>query len=222
MNNTPPPPDFIAAQLRKPSGNFAANIAANMDKTNEPLFDLTLQSMRLQGGERLLEIGFGSGRFMPKLFRQRDHLALTGVDYSPDMVSMAGMINADLIQSGRLCLQEASSEHLPFEDASFDIVFCNMVIYFWDRPEAHLCEVWRVLKPEGKFYTGFRAKACMRDAPFTKFGFTLYDPEEWQAILERNGFSLIRTDSTLDPELDVNGQKLQLESICMVAQKQLR
>src|SRR5258707_3864840 len=169
MNAAPPKLDFIAAQLRKPSGSFAATIAQNMDKSNEALYDLTLQSMDLQGDERLLEIGFGSGTFMHKLFLQRPNLKVTGVDYSSEMVNIAEMTNGDLVKSGRLKLEEGSSEHLPFEGETFDGVFSNMVIYFWDNPEEHLREVWRVLKPEGKFYTGFRTKKSMLQMPFVKY-----------------------------------------------------
>ena len=222
MSESPPRLDFIAAQLRKPSGSFAATIAQNMDNTNEFLCDLTLQSMDLQGDERLLEIGFGSGRFIHRLFLHRDNLKVNGVDYSSEMVTMAKMINNDLIKSGSLKLEEGSSERLPFAEETFDIVFSNMVIYFWDNAEEHLLEIWRVLKPGGKFYTGFRTKKSMLQIPFVKYGFTLYEPNEWQSVLEKNGFTVIRTNSRQDPEMETNGQKIQLESVCMVAQKQPR
>ncbi len=219
MNNTPPPLDFIAAQLRKPSGSFAATIAQNMDKTNEPLFDLTLQSINVEGDQKLLEIGFGSGRFIHKLFSHWPTLEVTGVDYASEMVNMAASINDDLLKSGRLKLEEGSSDQLPFEDETFDVVFCNMVIYFWDNPEKHLGEVWRVLKPGGKFYTGFRTKQSMLQMPFVKYGFALYELDEWQAILEKNGFEVASTNSKVDPEMETNGRKIQLESVCVVAQK---
>jgi ubiquinone/menaquinone biosynthesis C-methylase UbiE len=220
MNTSAPSFDFIAAQLRKPSGDFAANIAQNMDKANELLYDLTLQSMALRGDERVLEIGFGSGTFMHRLFAQHDHLKVNGVDYSPEIVELATAKNSDLVKSGRLTLQEGSSEQLPFPDEIFDVVFSNMVIFFWDRPEAHLHEAWRVLKPGGKLYTGFRTKQSMMNFPFVKYGFTLYEPDEWQALLENNGFKVLRTDEKLDPPMEVNGHKFQMDSVCVVAEKQ--
>ncbi len=55
-----PDPAQIAQQLRKPAGASAKNIADKMDQVNEPLFDLTLETMQLIDGESILEIGFGS------------------------------------------------------------------------------------------------------------------------------------------------------------------
>jgi len=216
---TPPNFEFIAAQLRKPSGDFAANIAQNMDKTNGPLFDLTRQSLDLHSGQSILEIGFGSGQFIPKLFAREPNLTLTGLDYSPEMVVLAEAANNNLVQSGRLKFQEGSSNHLPFEGDSFDIVYSNMVIFFWDKPEEHLREARRVLKPGGKLYSGFRTKKSMQAFPFVRFGFTLYEPEEWQTILEKNGFLVLKINRHQDAPQTVNGQPLQLESVCVVAQK---
>lgn len=216
---TPPNFEFIAAQLRKPSGDFAPNIAQNMDKANAAQFDLTLQSLDLHSGQSILEIGFGSGQFLFKLFTREPNLHVTGLDYSPEIVAIAQAANPSLIQSGRLTLQEGNSSQMPFESDTFDSVYSNMVIFFWDKPEDHLREVRRVLKPGGQFYSGFRTKKSMQSFPFVRFGFHLYEPEEWQTLLENNGFHVIRTDRQHDAPQTVNGQPLQLESVCVVAQK---
>ena len=220
MSDTPPRPDFIAAQLRKPSGDFANTIAQNMDKSNEPLYDLTLQSMDLQGQQQVLEIGFGSGRFIHKLFARDPQVKLTGLDYSPEMVELARTVNSELVRSGSLKLEEGSSDHMPFEAGTFDIVYSNMVIYFWDDPARHLREVGRVLKSGGTFHTGFRTAQSMQ-GPFAQFGFTFYEPDEWQALLEKHGFKALGTSRQMDPAMVVpTGQRIQLESVCVVAQKQ--
>jgi ubiquinone/menaquinone biosynthesis C-methylase UbiE len=190
-----------------------------MDKANEAQFDLTLQSLDLHSGQSVLEIGFGSGQFIPRLFAKEPALHLTGLDYSPEIVAIAQAANPALIQSGQLTLQEGSSNQMPFDSDTFDSVYSNMVIFFWDKPEEHLREIHRVLKPGGKLYSGFRTKKSMQSFPFVRFGFTLYEPAEWQAILENNGFHIIRTDRQQDPPQTVNGQPLQLESVCVIAQK---
>ncbi|MDX1639542.1 MAG: methyltransferase domain-containing protein, partial [Balneolaceae bacterium] len=118
-----------------------------------------------------------------------------------------------------LDLKKGSSRDLPYPDHSFDKVFCNMVVYFWEEPGTHLEEVYRVLKPDGLFYTGIRSNRSMQEFPFTKFGFSLYGKESWKSILNEYGFAVLEVKEKADPKMDFEGRELQLESICIVAQK---
>ncbi|MCA1801521.1 MAG: class I SAM-dependent methyltransferase [Rhodothermaceae bacterium] len=210
---------LIAQQLRKPSGELAARVASKMDQGNRPLFELTRDTLCIKTACNILEIGFGSGKYMKEIWALPECLSMSGVDYSDDMVKQAEANNAEALTSGKLSLINGSSDNLPFDDHSFDIAYCNMVIYFWDNPEIHLSEIYRVLKPEGKFYTGFRPRGSMLNFPFTRFNFRLYDVEDWESVLAENGFSVVGTEFRLDPELDDDGNQFQLESVCMVAAK---
>lgn len=214
-----PEPEFIAQQLRKPSGEYAAEVGDNMDKVNRALFDLTLDVMEPQDNEHILEIGFGTGKFISKFFSDTENLRISGLDYSEEMVEIAIQNNQDLITSGELKLLQGSSNDIPFPDSSFEKVFCNMVIYFWDQPENHLKEIYRVLKPDGLFYTGIRSKQSMTVFPFVKYGFKLYEIPEWKETLTQNGFSVVDTEIQTDPAVEFKGNKLELESWCIVAQK---
>ncbi len=210
--NQEPDPEFIAGQLRKPSGDFAPQIAESMDKVNKPLWELTVSSMQPADDDTLLEIGFGSGSFFEELFSTSRNLTVYGIDYSIDMVRLASKVNTKRISSGQLSLTTGNSDNLPYPDQYFDNVFCNNVIYFWDIPEKHLNEVRRVLKPGGMFYTGIRPKTCMLQLPVIKYGFTLYTPNEWASVLTRNGFRHIEIHRSLDPVVTFNEQTLQMES----------
>ncbi|NGP75854.1 class I SAM-dependent methyltransferase [Balneolaceae bacterium YR4-1] len=212
-------PEFIAAQLKKPSGDFAEEVGMKMNRVNKPLFDLTVETMQLQGTERLLEIGFGTGAFFKDLFKYADDLKVSGIDFSEEMVKLAQSNNKKVIDEGLLNVKWGESDDLPFSDSTFDKVYCNMVVYFWDQPGKHLSEVHRVLKPGGKFYTGIRSRESMLVFPFVEFGFNLYAAEEWKEILSENGFIVTNEQVSLDPELDFEGNTLQLESHCIVAAK---
>lgn len=214
-----PDPEFVARQLRKPSGDFAQQIGEKMNQVNEALYDLTLGVMQLEEGEKILEIGFGTGKFFGKLISKAKDLQVSGIDFSDKMVEMAKGNNLHAIDSSKLNIKLGRSDAIPFSDASFDKVFCNMVIYFWDQPGKHLKEVHRVLKPSGKFYTGLRTRESMLVFPFVKYGFNLYETEDWIEILGQNGFSYIDTQSRMDTELELKGNKLRLESCCVVAEK---
>ncbi len=220
MEDNKPEPEFVAQQLRKPSGGFANTIADVMDQANAPLFDLTLESMQLEKDASILEIGFGSGKFFDKLFDENEQLSVYGLDYSREMVASARKHNESAVETNKLTLKLGNSDEIPFPDEFFDKVYCNMVVYFWDQPEQHLKEVYRVLKPEGKFYTGIRSKESMQMLPFVDFGFNLYTKSEWCSILGKHRFKIARVADKLDPEIEIDDQPIRMQSICIVAEKE--
>lgn len=215
-----PGPEFFAQQLRKPSGDFAENVGDKMNKVNGPLYDLMTDVIEFEKNDRVLEIGFGNGRFFEKLFSVESSLKLVGIDHSKEMVEAAKQKNLESIDSGRLHIQKGRSDSLPFEDQSFDKVFCNMVVYFWENPKPHLKEIKRVLKPGGKFFTGMRTRESMMNFPFVEYGFTLYETEEWEQILSHNGFKHLDTRPKLDPSIELEIGGIQLESCLIVSEKE--
>lgn len=64
-------------------------------------------------------------------------------------------VGLDLVKSfcgtsdSRMHLMRADCTHVPFQDATFDLVLCGSVLEHLDDPEASLCEICRVLKPNG-------------------------------------------------------------------------
>ena len=209
---------FIAQQLRKPSGDFATTIAEKMNVGNNPLYDLTFSTINLSDGDTILEIGFGNGYHFPKLLSLKNNLTLYGIDYSAEMVNQASARNKIFLDSKQLFLNEGNSDSLPYEDNKFDKVFCNMVIYFWENPEDHLNEISRVLKPNGKFYTGMRTKKSMLELPFTKFNFNLYTVDFWTSALTAHHFDVLRVERKKDPAFDDFDKVVQLESVFIEAE----
>lgn len=214
-----PTPEQIAAQLRQPHGRFARKVAEKMNESNESLYEFTLDVMQLANGETVLEIGFGNGRFFPKLFARALDLKISGIDFSPEMVKAAREYNAKTIAAGHLSLHAGNSNRLPFPDESFDKVFCINVVYFWEQPEQHLQEIYRVLKPGGKFYAVIRDKEVMEQMPFTRFGFTFYTEESWRKLVEENRFSFLENKRTTEPPFRVQGRDMQLSSQVLIAGK---
>ena len=208
---------FIADQLRKPSGDFAPQIAEKMGVGNRPLYELSLESIAFKDEDSILEIGFGSGTHFPELMAKAKNLEVSGIDYSPEMKELATSNNKRFIGSGQLHLYTGNSNSLPFLDDYFDTVFCNMVIYFWETPDEHLKELARVLKPGGMFYTGMRIRQSTLDLPFTKYGFNLYTITMWKEILISNGFKVVKVDRRKDPAFDEFDKLVELESVCITA-----
>jgi ubiquinone/menaquinone biosynthesis C-methylase UbiE len=177
--------------------------------------------MQLKDREAIFEIGFGNGKFFDKIFSTANDLKIAGLDFSPEMVKAALDNNPSTSKSGKLTLRTGSSDQIPFPDNSFDKVFCINVIYFWEQPAAHLKEIYRVLRPGGKFYTSIRTKETMVQLPFTKYGFTIYSKDEWVTILRTNLFHFVNAAKTEnEPGAIIDKQHYETASLCIVAEKQ--
>jgi SAM-dependent methyltransferase len=104
----------------------------------------------LQPGEDVLDVGCGAG--MDSLVAAQmvgPAGSVTGVDMTPEMVAKAHGSIAEM-GLGNVRIVEGSAEHLPFDDASFDVVISNGVIDLIPDKDAVFSEIVRVLRPGGR------------------------------------------------------------------------
>ena len=99
--------------------------------------------------QRALDLGCGTGEMMKMLLQVDDQRELYGIDLSEKMLSVA-----ESKLSGKVRLVLGDSEHLPFADNFFDVVYCNDSFHHYPAPEKVIQEVKRVLKPGGTFLIG--------------------------------------------------------------------
>ena len=99
-----------------------------------------------------LEIGHGPGYLGLEWLKQTADTCLIGLDISPDMQALAQR-NAQLYAlAGRAQYRLGSCDRLPFEDNTFDAVFTNGSLHEWTNPCGAFDEIWRVLKPGGRYF----------------------------------------------------------------------
>jgi SAM-dependent methyltransferase len=99
---------------------------------------------RLHEGERVLEIGCGTGC---DLLQFAKHGAqAVGVDITPEHLRLARERVGQLAE-----VREAEATRLPFPDGSFDYVYSHGVLHHIENPRRVVEEIFRVLKPGGRF-----------------------------------------------------------------------
>lgn len=98
---------------------------------------------------RVLDMGCGSGRYSIAL-SLLGACEVIGVDYQAKAFAAAQEYCRQ--NSLNVKFQESNVHELPFEDASFDFVFCNGVLHHTSSIERGISELSRVLKKPGKAF----------------------------------------------------------------------
>ena len=136
---------------------------------------------RVDPPKRALDLGTGTGGAAFAIARRFAEAEVIGVDLAGQMIAQArGKLTDDL--AGRVRFEVADAAHLPYADASFDLVGLSNMIPFFDELE-------RVLAPGGFLIVAFSGGA---ETPI------YVPPERLRADLERRGFTDFADFST-DP-----------------------
>ncbi|XSG81378.1 MAG: class I SAM-dependent methyltransferase [Methyloligella sp. ZOD6] len=96
---------------------------------------------------RVLEVGVGTGLSLPAY---RDHLKVTGIDLSPEMLAKAREKVARLGLDNVEGLHEMDATDLAFPENSFDTVVAMYVMTVVPDPEKVMAELERVCAPGGE------------------------------------------------------------------------
>ena len=115
-------------------------------------------------GSMVLDVGCGSGLFFREV-ASKSEIAV-GVDFSRKLLLKAKE-RADGF--GNCVVLQADADHLPFEDASFDVIFAFTVLQNMPKPAVTLKELMRVAEIGGRVVITGLKKAF----PLNKFMDTL-------------------------------------------------
>jgi len=111
--------------------------------------------LEIAADDTILEIGFGPGVTIERLAGLVPAGHVSGIDQSLEMVLQARVRNRVAIAAGRVDLQHASVECLPYRDGSFDGALSIDSAPAWDDPVAGLVEIRRVLRAGATLVLGF-------------------------------------------------------------------
>lgn len=98
-----------------------------------------------------LEVGPGPGYLGLEWLKKTTGTFLNGLDISVDMLAIARRNAAEYGMTGRVKYIGGDARNMPFQDECFDAVFTNDSLHEWAHPEEILNEIYRVLKPGGKY-----------------------------------------------------------------------
>ncbi|KQO54093.1 class I SAM-dependent methyltransferase [Methylobacterium sp. Leaf85] len=149
------------AIARKPSG-LLGKLLFRYPFAHLTGFELALKLAPTSASDVVLDVGCGGGVFLREALRTG--CTATGLDHSPDMLATAASVNAAAIREERLTLAEGDAGALPFQEASFDKVFCLNAFFFFSEPVAAIAEMARVTRAGGSVAILTTAKQWAGDA----------------------------------------------------------
>ena len=114
--------------------------------SSAPDLEVLREVAQLQGTERVLDIGTGTGHTALAVAQGANHVV--GIDLTPQMLEQARQLAAER-QITNVTFEEGDAQRLRYEDDSFDVVTCRVCAHHFADPLATVCESARVLRPGG-------------------------------------------------------------------------
>ena len=183
----------VKESVRFQFGRVAANYASSSVHLDGPDLRAMREAWPLRGDELVLDAGTGAGHatlaFAPLVGK------VITVDLAAPMLAEAerlagerGVTNVEF--------RQGDVEHLPFEDAAFDLVVSRFAAHHFPHPARAVRELARVLKADGAFLlvdvvspddpasdTFLNAVELLRDTSHVRD----HSIEQWRAMFERAG-----------------------------------
>ena len=129
-----------------------SKIMGLIEKSEKSLRKRSLELLKLQMGEKVLEIGFGRGTALIEISKAVGESGeVYGIDLTPEMLRIAKK-NLARNHVFNVKLKEGDARNLPYKENYFDVVYMASTLELFDIPDIPtvLNEIKRVIKPTGR------------------------------------------------------------------------
>src|SRR5215472_13425693 len=148
-------PDNAEQKLQQEFNRWAeAGEGEKMRNHHLDITEKTLRLMNLRPGERVLDLGCGSGWATRMLARMvgdgpEGFGQVVGLDVSDEMIRQARAESKDF---ENILYVWGSAEKIPWEENFFDKVLSVESFYYYPNQERSLMELFRVMSPRGRLF----------------------------------------------------------------------
>jgi len=114
-----------------------------MGRYSRPLAEQFVQLVNVAPGQRILDVGCGSGALTSVLVNRVGVDQVSAIDPSESFVQVVRSTYPTMD------VQRSRAESLPFPDGTFDVVLAQLVVHFMTDPVAGIAEMARTTAPGG-------------------------------------------------------------------------
>ena len=129
-----------------------SKIMSLIEKSEKSLRKRSLELLKLQIGEKVLEIGYGRGTALIEISKAVGETGeVYGIDLTPEMVKIAKK-NLAKNHIFNVKVEEGDARNLPYKENYFDVVYMASTLELFDTPDIPIVlnEIKRVLKTTGR------------------------------------------------------------------------
>jgi SAM-dependent methyltransferase len=197
---------FIDKTARKPEGKWAIKNYAD-PRAHYRSFRIIIEALALRPDDIYCEIGCGGGVLLDMaMSKVKEGVAL---DHSQAMVALSTEKNRKYVDQGSLEIHMGNAEQLPWDSNRFTACASANMFFFVERPEAMLSEVFRVLKPGGRFSMTTIGSGIGKITFGWLYKLRTYSDARMTAMLKAAGFANVRVKSTLGMMQVCYGEKME-------------
>ena len=209
-----------------------------MEKHHVSIAEQTIRLMELKPGERVLDLGCGTGwasRILARMVGDGPQGSgqVVGLDVSDEMIRRA---RAQSKEFDNILYVWASAAEIPWQENFFDKVLSIESFYYYPDQDAALQELFRVMAPRGRLYILINLykdnRYSLRWVDELKMPVQVRSEKEYLELLQRHGFEGVEAkripDLTPTPEeysgkWFANAQELrdfkEIGALLLIAQK---
>lgn len=133
-----------------PAGQAWVEGRAMMDQMFRPLQDRLVAAVAAQPGERVLDVGCGTGAVTLAIAKQRSAGAVTGIDISAPMLAEAKLRGRAAGLTAHFVLADAQSHD--FAEGGFDMLVSRFGVMFFGQPVAAFANLRRATRAGGALH----------------------------------------------------------------------